>query len=82
MNELLNKIYQEVLVYEEDIVNGNRNVDRLLNDLTEPYKAKLMDDEFDKLKELLSIMASTAEETGFENGVKFTLKMLFALLSD
>ena len=58
MNELLNKIYQEVLVYEEDIVNGNRNVDRLLNDLTEPYKAKLMDDEFDKLKELLSIMAS------------------------
>lgn len=82
MNKLFKKIYQEVLVYEEDIVKGNRQVDKLLNDLTEPYKEQSTDDELEKLKELLSIMALTAEQTGFENGVKFTLKMLFSLLND
>lgn len=82
MNKLFKKIYQEVLVYEEDIVKGNHQVDKLLNDLTEPYKEQSTDDELEKLKELLSIMALTAEQTGFENGVKFTLKMLFSLLND
>lgn len=80
MNKLFKKIYQEVLVYEEDIVKGNHQVDKLLNDLTEPYKEQSTDDELEKLKELLSIMALTAEQTGFENGVKFTLKMLFFIV--
>lgn len=51
MNKLFKKIYQEVLVYEEDIVKGNRQVDKFLNDLTEPYKEQSTDDELERLKE-------------------------------
>ncbi len=49
MNKLFKKIYQEVLVYEEDIVKGNRQVDKFLNDLTEPYKEQSTDDELERL---------------------------------
>ena len=38
MCELLKKIYDEVLVYEKDIVNRNKNVDKTVKEWLKPYK--------------------------------------------
>ncbi len=82
MNKLLKKIYNEVLIYERDIVKHNAQVDKEINSLIEPYINQISANELDKLKEMLSVIGLTAEQTGFENGVRFTLKMLYALLND
>lgn len=82
MNRLLKKIYDEVLVYEKDVVSTNKAVDKTINDLIKSYNEELSASEYDELKELLFSAVSTAEHAGFENGVRFTLKMLSSLLHD
>lgn len=82
MNRLLKKIYDEVLVYEKDIVAANKAVDENVYDLIKSYSETLSDSEYNELKELLFSAVSTAEQAGFENGVRFTFKMLCSLLHD
>ena len=81
MNELLKKIYKEVLVYEHDVVKTNKQVDEEINQLVEPYTKQLTDNEMEKLKEMLSMVRLTAEQAGFENGVRFAVKLLYSLLN-
>lgn len=82
MNELLRKIYNDVLVYEHDVVKINKQVDKEINQFIEPYKKQLQDNELEKLNDLLSTVTLTAEQAGFENGVRFIVKLLYSLLSD
>lgn len=49
MNELLKKIYNDVLVYEHDVVKTNRQVDEEINQLVEPYTKQISDNEMEKL---------------------------------
>lgn len=82
MKDLLRKIYNDVLVYEHDFVKANRRVDEEINQLVKFYAKQLSDEELEKLNEMLSAVALTAEQTGFENGVRFAMKTLHSLLSD
>ena len=41
MNDLLTKIYDNVLVYERDVVKNNLQVDEEIDQLVEPYKKQL-----------------------------------------
>lgn len=82
MKELLMKIYNNVLVYEDDVVNVSKVIDDEINLLVEPYQTRLSDDELETLKDLLSSTALTAEQTGFEVGMRFAIKLIFSLLSD
>ena len=45
MNDLLKKIYSEILIYEEDIISMNKSTDEKVAELTAPYQQKLSDDE-------------------------------------
>lgn len=82
MKELLMKIYNSVLVYEDDVINISKVVDDEINLLVEPYQTRLSDDELETLKDLLSSTALIAEQTGFEVGMRFAIKLIFSLLSD
>lgn len=81
MNNLLKKIYNDVLVYESDIVKINKHVDEEINQLVKPYTKQLSDKEMEKLNDLLSVAVMTAEQAGFENGVRFAVKLLYSLLN-
>ena len=72
----------EVLVYEHDVVKTNKQVDEEINQLVEPYTKQLSDEETEKLKEMLSMVGLTAEQAGFENGVRFAVKFLYSLLNN
>lgn len=82
MSDLLKKIYNNVLVYEEDIVKTNREIDEERNRLVECYVQQLSDKEKDQLKDIMSSMALTAEMAGFENGVRFAFQLLGSLVFD
>ena len=53
----------------------------MVEHMLKPYKETLSESEYDDLKNLLYSAVSIAEQTGFENGVRFTLKALHALLN-
>lgn len=80
MTELLMKIYDDVLVYEQDVVKINIQADKEVSELIEPYARKLNADDYNKLDELISETMYIAEHAGFENGVRLTLKLLHSLL--
>lgn len=80
--ELLKKIYDEVLVYEKDIVNRNKNVDKTVKEWLKPYQKILSDHDYNEFSEMIFSVVSMAEQTGFENGVRFAVKMLYSLLND
>lgn len=82
MNNLLRKIYNTVLVYEHDVVKTNKQADEEIHQLIEPYTKKLSDGEQATLNDLLSMAVLTAEQAGFENGVRFAVKFLYSLLDD
>ena len=82
MNELLKKIYNEILVYEKDIVTTNKTVDDVISNQIKPYEKKLPENEYEELKGLVFSAISIAEQAGFENGLQFTIKMLHTLFND
>ena len=82
MNDLLKKIYNNVLVYEHDVVKTNRQADEEIHQLVAPYTKQLSNEETEKLNDLLSMAVLTAKQAGFENGVRFAVKFLYSLLCD
>lgn len=82
MNELLKKIYESVITYEKDTVEMGSRVEIEINKLIKPYAEQLTDKEMEQLKNLLYQTALTAEQEGFQLGIKYTLKLLFDLLSN
>lgn len=82
MNKLLLKIFQNVICYERTTMERNKIVDEEINLLIEPYKEKLCTEQIEELKNLLSSIALTAEQTGFEIGAQFVIKLLYTLLLD
>lgn len=82
MNELLKKIYNNVLVYEEQVTKISKAVDDEINNLIEPHQTKLSATELEELKDLLSSTALVAEQTGFEIGMRFAIKLIVSMLAD
>lgn len=79
MNELLKKIYNEILVYEKDTVTTNQEADKAIYNLLKTYQKILTDDEYEKLKEIVFSVTSITEQAGFENGMRFAINVLFSL---
>ena len=82
MNELLKKIYESVIYYEKDTVKMGSHVDVEIHKLIEQYADQLPSSDMEKIKSLLFQTALTAEQEGFQLGLKYALKILVDLLSD
>ncbi len=82
MNELLKKIYDNIIRYEKDAVEMDWRIEEEIKHLIQPYQNKLTADKLETLKDLLYGAALPAEREGFMLGVQYTLKILFTLLSN
>lgn len=76
MNEVLKKIYDEVVSQERDAVKILSTADAIVKETMQTYKSKLSDDELEQLQDLLFSTILVGEQAGFEIGMKFALKML------
>ena len=81
MNDLFKKFYNSVLVYEKEVIKHSKVVDEEITQLMKPYEDKLNKEELDELYNLLCSVSLTAEQNGFELGVRLTIKMLVELLT-
>ncbi len=81
MKELFNKIYDNVISYEEDTIEIGCVIDNEINNLIEPYKAQLTPTEMEVLHDLLCSISLTAKREGFLLGAKYSFKALLELLS-
>ena len=82
MDDLLSKIYKELLIYEKVTVQPNKSTDEKVLSLLEEYKDKLTNVEQDIVKEILYAVVPIAEQAGFKVGMRFAWKLLLSLLSD
>lgn len=76
MDEMLNKIYRKIVIYERETVQANRIIDDEVLLLLDEYKQQLQDVDQEILKELVYSVLPIAEQTGFRLGVRFALKFL------
>lgn len=53
-----------------------------MKELLKPYQKILSDHDYNEFSEMIFSVVSMAEQTGFENGVRFAVKMLYSLLND
>ena len=81
MNELLKKIYEEVICYEEDMMAAGKEVEVEINKLIEPYTDQFDETTLETVKTLLYQTSFSAEQTGFWLGIKYTIKLLSEILS-
>lgn len=82
MNELLRKIFDTIICYENQSIEVGQNIEKEIKNLIRPYQDTLTDDTQEELKNLLYGISSIAEREGFLLGIKYTLKTLIALLSN
>jgi len=77
MNELLKKIYDNILTYENDVIEIKKGIiDEEVQNTLITYRKKLSETELSELQKLLYSASYAAEHAGFEIGVRFMIKIL------
>ena len=82
MNELLKKIYENVIAYEDDTLEIGKALDKQVNELLEPYKNQFNEKDMETIRQLMYAILLKAEQEGFQLGVKYSVQMIFKLLMD
>ena len=82
MNELLKKIYENVIAYEDDTLEVDKALDKQVKDLLEPYKNQFNEKDMETIRQLMYAILLKAEQEGFQLGVKYSVQMILKLLMD
>lgn len=82
MNELLKKIYQEVIYHQKDTQKIEQSLEFEINELLKPLVNTFSREEIEIIRSLMFAIQLKAMQSGFQHGAKYTLSTLFALLSD
>ncbi len=82
MDDILSKIYKDILIYDKDTVQLNKAMNEEVLSLLVEYKEQLTNIEQDTAKEILYAVVPIAEQTGFKIGMRFAWKLLLSLLAD
>lgn len=82
MNELLKRIFTEIISKEDDCFKTEKYIDTKIQEIVGNYADKLSADELEELRGLLYHVALISEKEGFVLGMKYLLKMELSLLSD
>lgn len=82
MNELLKKIYEKVIYYEDDTQIVEQNLEKEIHKLLEPYSFRFNKEELETITELMYAIELKSLQAGFEQGIKYNSRLLLYLLSD
>lgn len=76
MEELLSKIYDKVVFYEQAGVQYGNEYDCKVEELVEPLKATKSESDIEEIKELIYAASYDAEKYGFMLGIRFMTKFM------
>ena len=79
MNELLRKLYDDVISNEDDTLKVGNRLDAEVKELVEPYTNCFSEDDMETIKNLMYSILLTGEQEGFHLGVKSTIKILMEI---
>jgi hypothetical protein len=82
MNELLKRIFADIISRESDSLATDKYIDTKIQEIVDSYAEKVSDDEFEELRGLFYQVALIAEQEGFVLGMRYLLKIAISLLSD
>lgn len=82
MNDFLKKIYENVIYNEEDTQRIEETLDKEIHKLLEPYSKDFNADELDTIVNLMYAIQLKSMQEGFEQGVRYSLCLMIALLSE
>lgn len=80
-NDLLTKLYNDFIIYEQDTITLNKTTDDKINQLLQSHKDNLPSCEMEELINLLSSVALTAQQSGFKSGVRFIINLIYSSLT-
>lgn len=81
MNEdLLKKIYESVIAYEEEAIDITRSVESEIKNLMNPYASKMDGKEKETFEDMCYDISYFAQFGGFRLGVKYAVKILSEIL--
>lgn len=75
MKDLLSKIYDYVINYEDDSIKLGSKFDVEVKKAIEPLKESMTAEEMERIKEIVYSTAYTAEKNGFYLGISTALTM-------
>ena len=76
MEELLSKIYDKVVFYEQEYTKLFSEYDCKVEELVEPLKTTKSESDIEEIKELIYAASYDAEKYGFMLGVRFMAKFV------
>lgn len=79
MNDLLKKIYDTIICYEDETINLGKELDKEVNRLVQPYQNLYNEQELEELKAKLYSISIQSERAGFILGVKWMMKLLLEI---
>ena len=82
MNELIKKIYMEIICYEDNVLKTGKQLDNEVAILLKPYEDELDEKNMEIVKALMYQAILVAEQEGFLLGIKYVVKFLLNVLSD
>lgn len=81
MKDLLMKIYNEIIQYEETSIELGKALDEEATKLLMSYKETFNDEDLETVKALMYNLAYEAQKTGFLLGVKTVFQILIEVLT-
>ena len=82
MKDLLKKIYQDILLYEAEVVEKNKKAEMLREKMLQSYESRMSDEELELLGNEVAEIMQVAQSAGFETGVQFVLRLIISGYSD
>lgn len=79
MNDLLKKIYDTIICYEDETIYLGKELDKEVNRLVQPYQNLYSEQEMEDLKSKLYSISIQSERAGFILGVKWMMKLLLEI---
>ena len=77
MNDVLNRIFEEVVLTDSDTISENIKMDTMIKAVIEEYVANRKGEE---LLDLCASVARISERTGFYLGFKYAVKIMCSIL--
>ena len=75
MNGLLEKIYREVIYYEEDAVRMENELAGEIDSLTAPYADKLSKEQMEQFRAVIYEAVYAAEAKAFRLGMRYAFRL-------
>ena len=81
MNELLEKIYENVISQEDDILEMDKRITSCIEEYISHYD-DISEKDKERIRDFVYYAVLISEKEAFRLGIKYAVKMLLSLLAD